>query len=268
MPFNLVYNAIMATTAGEKMNLIHDLIDRRDQGCLFFSGTTHDQQSAPVKSIPFAGHPSALQWVHPRELKQRKLKSKEGRASFLHAIAHIEFNAINLALDAIYRFRDLPERYYLEWLQVAEEEANHHQLIVERLSDFGYVYGDFPVHNGLWDIAVRTEGDLLSRMALVPCVFEARGLDVTPGMIQKLINVDDNESADLLQFILGEEVRHVSIGVRWFQFVCEQRAVNAVDTFMSLVQTYLPHRRHGPLNESERLRAGFSEEWIARLSEL
>ncbi|MEJ2654165.1 MAG: ferritin-like domain-containing protein [Acidihalobacter sp.] len=150
-------------------------------------------------------------------MPRRGLGTREGRAALVHAVAHIEFNAINLALDAVYRFRSLPRAYYDDWLRVADEEARHFMLLADRLTDFGMRYGDLPAHNGLWEMAVKTADDWLLRMALVPRVLEARGLDVTPGMIERLRQAGDMETVAALEVILREEVGHVAIGSRWFE---------------------------------------------------
>jgi uncharacterized ferritin-like protein (DUF455 family) len=162
------------------------------------------------------GRPERPPLVSPRDLRKRGLGSREGRAAFLHAIAHIEFNAINLAWDAAYRFRDMPDEFYRDWVGVADDEARHFSLLSQRLRELGAAYGDFPAHNGLWDMAEKTAQSCLARMALVPRVLEARGLDVTPAMIVKLRAIGDPGSADILDLILREEIAHVAAGSRWF----------------------------------------------------
>jgi len=257
----LVHAALMATSGKEKAAMLGEIRLLCDRGKASF---TH-QTNAEV--IPLPGMPRNLRLVNPRDLPRRGLGHDEGKAIFLHAIAHIEYNAINLALDAIYRFDRLPQAYYLDWLQVAEEEADHHQRILSRLFELGYQYGDFPAHNGLWDIAQRTSGDLVSRMAMVPCVFEARGLDVTPPMIEKLQNAGDHASANVLLFILEEELGHVEIGVKWYRYACELKQIEPVETFIALLGKYLPKKRQGPFNVPYRLRAGFTHEWLSKLEE-
>ncbi len=211
------------------------------------------------------GYPDRLHLVDPREVPRRSLGTIGGRACFLHAIAHIEFNAINLALDAVYRFGGLPDEYYRDWLEVARDEARHHAMLEDRLEELGYCYGDFPAHNGLWDVACRTAHDLVGRMAMVPCVMEARGLDVTPGMICRLRDVGDDRSANLLECILEEEERHVAIGVSWYRWACGKRGLDPVPTFFSLLETYLPNRPLGPLNIDRRRAAGFDDAWLRQL---
>ena len=206
--------------------------------------------------------------VDPRDVPRRKLSTETGRACFLHAVAHIEFNAINLALDAAYRFSGMPLQYYRDWVSVAADEARHHALVVDRVRELGSDYGDFPAHDGLWDIARRTAGSLMDRMAMVPCVLEARGLDVTPAMVDRLRQVNEHVGADILALILREEVGHVGIGVRWFFEACRERGLEPIDTYTGLYREYMPGRRQGPFNETDRRAAGFTDEWMAALRRL
>lgn len=210
-------------------------------------------------AIGEAGRPERPVLVEPSQLPQRGLGSMHGRAALVHAVAHIEFNAINLACDAIYRFRDLPDAYYADWARVAAEEAYHFGLLQQRLADLGHGYGDFEAHNGLWDMAVKTADDVLLRMALVPRVLEARGLDVTPGMMERFAAAGDRESADILAIILRDEIGHVEIGSRWFRYLCGQRGLDAEATYLTLLQTHLGGRVRCPLHREARLEAGFSE---------
>jgi len=205
------------------------------------------------------GRPSRPELVHPAAVSRRRLGSVEGRIALLHAIAHIEFNAINLALDAALRFVGMPTQYYLDWISVAVDEARHFSLLQRRMQDLGAAYGGLPAHDGLWQMAIKTADDVLARMALVPRVLEARGLDVTPGMIDKLRGVGDDASVDVLQVILEEEVRHVEIGSRWFRHCCELRALDADVTFKTLLDQLHPAGIKPPLNVAARRRAEFSE---------
>jgi uncharacterized ferritin-like protein (DUF455 family) len=225
-------------------------------------------ESLALQPIEVPGRPVRPLLVAPRQLRQRKLSSPEGRAILVHALAHIEFNAINLALDAVYRFRDLPDAFYGDWLRVAAEEAEHFGLLHARLRGLGHDYGDFPAHNGLWEMACRTADDVLLRMALVPRVLEARGLDVTPGMIQRLEEVGDAETVAILRTIFRDEIGHVEIGSRWFRHCCEQRGLQPVPTFRALLEQYLPGRIKGPFAEQARGQAGFDGEEMALLREL
>jgi uncharacterized ferritin-like protein (DUF455 family) len=212
-----------------------------------------------------AGRPERPLLVAPRALPKRSLASVEGRAALVHAVAHIEFNAINLAWDAVARFRGMPLAYYRDWVGVAVDEARHFTLLSARLGELGQAYGDFVAHNGLWDMAVRTAGSCLERMALVPRVLEARGLDVTPAMIARLRHARDDATADILEIILREEVAHVAAGSRWFAWCCAREGVDPAATFESLIGRHLRGALRGPFNIEARLRAGFSEAELAQL---
>lgn len=192
----------------------------------------------------------------------------EGLAALLHAVTHIEFNAINLALDAVWRFPGMPRAYYLDWLKVAAEEARHFSLLRAHLQSMGYDYGDFPAHTGLWDMTRKTEGDLLARMALVPRTLEARGLDATPPMQAKLRKVGTPEAlraVDILDIILRDEIGHVAIGNHWYRALCAQRGLEPVATYALLARQYEAPRLKGPLNLDARRRAGFDEAEMALL---
>lgn len=223
-----------------------------------------DEEQTPAPAGP-VGRPQRPELVDARRLARRSLASEEGRAALIHAVAHIEFNAINLALDAAYRFRGLPRDYYADWLRVADEEARHFAMLQGRLDDLGYTYGDFPAHDGLWDMAVRTANDALHRMALVPRVLEARGLDVSPAMIERLYSAADTATAGILEVILAEEVAHVEIGTRWYRHLCQQRGLDPHETFFALIDAYLGGKVRGPFHHEARLRAGFTEAELARL---
>ncbi|KIQ95878.1 ferritin-like domain-containing protein [Lysobacter sp. A03] len=219
----------------------------------------------PPEPIGMPGRPSRPRLVPPRDLPRRGFGSDEGRAAFIHAIAHIEFNAIDLAWDAVYRFRGLPDQFYADWVQVAADEARHFTMLRSRLQQLGRDYGDFDAHNGLWEMAQKTASDGLARMALVPRVLEARGLDVTPGMIQRLKGLGDTETVAILEVILVEEVAHVAAGSRWFRWYCERRGVDPASTFRELLSGYARAVLHGPFNVEARTRAGFDEEELAML---
>lgn len=219
----------------------------------------------PPEPIGEPGRPDKPRLVPPRELSRRGLGTEAGRAALVHAVAHIEFNAINLALDAVYRFRGQPNAYYGDWLRVAAEEASHFCMLTGRLRRMGREYGDFSAHNGLWEMAKDTAHDVLIRMALVPRVLEARGLDVTPGMIERLRHHGDEETVRLLEVILREEVDHVAIGSRWFRHACAERGLSPETTFRELLATYMRGTLKGPFNIDARMRAGFSREELAAL---
>jgi uncharacterized ferritin-like protein (DUF455 family) len=230
----------------------------------------HIDSTATAGPDPIAapGRPARPVLVHPSRVKPRKLATRQGRASFLHALAHIEFNAINLAWDAVYRFRGMPVEFYTDWVRVADEEAHHFSLLNQRLEDLGQAYGDFPAHDGLWHMARETAHDILVRMALVPRVLEARGLDVTPAMIVRLQQAGDAKSAAVLETILHDEIGHVQVGTHWFQHVCRQRALDPLETFRSLLAEYAPGRIRAPFNTGARQQAGFGPDEMVLLEEL
>ncbi|MGB1580760.1 MAG: ferritin-like domain-containing protein [Nevskiales bacterium] len=210
------------------------------------------------------GRPQAPELVEPGAVPRRRLNSIEGRAALIHAVAHIEFNAINLALDAAWRFRGMPAAFYADWLSVAKDESRHFTWLNQRLGELDYSYGDFTAHNGLWEMACKTAEDPLKRMALVPRVLEARGLDVTPGMIKRLRQAGDTKTADILLQILQEEEAHVAIGSRWYAYLCARRGIEPQARFEQLLDEFNLGIKP-PLNESARLRGGFSEQELGLL---
>ncbi len=214
------------------------------------------------------GRPERPLLVRPRELPRRRLGSREGQVALLHAIAHIEFNAINLAWDAVCRFPDMPEDFYRDWARVAREEAEHFQMLRDRLRALGADYGDCPAHDGLWQAALDTRHDVLVRMALVPRVLEARGLDVTPPMMDRLRRAGDVESVAALEIILRDEIGHVGIGTRWFRFACERRGLEPAATFRKLLRDYMQGAVKGPFHYQARQQAGFTEGEMAELEAL
>ncbi|MDZ4730991.1 MAG: ferritin-like domain-containing protein [Xanthomonadales bacterium] len=218
-----------------------------------------------IPSVHTVGRPDRPALIDPAKVPRRRLGSAAGRVALIHAIAHIEFNAINLALDAVGRFRTMPQQFYFDWLSVAADEARHFQLLQQRLQQLGAEYGDHPAHDGLWEMAEKTTDSCLVRMALVPRVLEARGLDVTPGMMQRLLSAGDQETAGILRVILDEEVGHVAIGSRWFAWCCEQAGKDPGPTFLELLQSRYSGTVRGPFNTDARLLAGFSAEEMAAL---
>ncbi len=227
-----------------------------------------DHGAPPPEPIRMPGRPPRPRLVHPRGLPRRGFGSPEGRAAFIHSIAHIEFNAIDLAWDAAYRFRGLPREFHADWVSVASDEARHFTLLRARLRELGHDYGDFDAHNGLWEMAEKTAHDGLARMALVPRVLEARGLDVTPGMIAKLRALGDEATAGILEVILREEVAHVAAGSRWFRWHCERAGVAPEPKFRELLGGYARAALHGPFNLEARAAAGFGEDELAALRQL
>ncbi len=221
-----------------------------------------------VPEIAQVGRPDLPKLVAPREVSKRSINTEEGRVILCHALAHIEFNAINLALDAAYRFTDMPEQYYTDWLKVAAEEAMHFGLLQSYLEKRNAKYGDYDAHNGLWEMAQITAHDVLIRMAMVPRVLEARGLDVTPGILKKLTQARDMEFVEHLKVIHRDEIGHVAIGNHWYKYLCDQRNLNYRDTFKQLIKDYMNGSLRGPFDEIARLQAGFTEEEIADLNAL
>ena len=225
-------------------------------------------ESAPLSdviSLPVPGRPEKPELVDARDVPRRNFASLKGRLTLVHAIAHIEFNAINLALDAVYRFQDMPEQYYTDWLRVAAEEAKHFTMLSDYLESHGMSYGDLSAHNGLWEMAVKTDFDVLVRMALVPRVLEARGLDVTPGMIKKLQSTGDTRLMEILQIIFDEEIGHVKIGTHWYRTLCDQRGLAPEQTFLELIEKYMQGAKFGPFETEARIKAGFTREEMERL---
>lgn len=206
------------------------------------------------------GRPALPKLVPPRNLPRRISHTQEGRNAMAHAFAHIEFNAINIALDAVYRFNNLPASYYRDWLQVAAEEGKHFILLADYLAQHERSYGDFPAHNSLWETVCATDHDVMVRMALVPRVLEARGLDVTPAIADKLRTVGDQALVDILDVIYTDEIGHVEIGTRWFRHCAEQRHLDPRSTFRDLLTEYMQGRIRGPYDEPGRLAAGFTHE--------
>jgi uncharacterized ferritin-like protein (DUF455 family) len=213
----------------------------------------------PALNIETPGRPDKPTLVPPQKVPRRSAGTPEGHAALIHALAHIEFNAINLALDAAYRFHGLPRDYYTDWLQVAFEEAYHFGLLRDHLRTLGYDYGSFDAHDGLWEMAVKTTHDPLHRMALVPRLLEARGLDASPAIITKLRNIGDARGAEILEIILRDEIGHVRIGNRWYEYFCAQRGIDPAEEFQKLLKEYGANRPRPPFHTEARRAAGFSD---------
>lgn len=217
----------------------------------------------PTQAIP--GRPAKPELVSPLDVPKRNMRTAEGRAGLIHALAHIEFNAINLALDAIWRFSQMPQAYYTDWLKVASEEAYHFSLLNEHLQTMGYQYGDFTGHDSLWEMVDRTKGDVLARMALIPRTMEARGLDASPALRNKLSQVGDTVAAAILDIILRDEIGHVAIGNHWFNWLCQERNLEPLTTYDALAVQYSAPKLRAPFNIEARLKAGFTEAEIEKL---
>lgn len=261
--FHIVRAALLTTHVDEKL-----LLTRQAWAAHEHLSKQHilDGIGSPV-DVQQVGRPERPELVTAGKLPKRGMGSAEGRKIMVHAIAHIEFNAINLALDAVQRFADMPLDYYRDWMRVALEEAYHFELIRAHLRHLGGDYGDFPAHNGLWEMAETTAHDVLDRMALVPRVLEARGLDVTPGIQKKMRHCGDAHAATLLDIIFKDEIGHVHIGSKWFRYVCKERRLAPTETFFALVATHFPRGIDACVNEDARRQAGFSETELQRLFE-
>ena len=217
--------------------------------------------AAPLGDV-LPGRPPAPRLVAPKQVVTRSPFTPQGLAGLIHAVCHIEFNAINLALDAVWRFELMPENFYTDWMRVAFEESQHFELLHSLLQSLGYQYGDFDAHDGLWQMCEKTADDVLARMALVPRTLEARGLDATPLIQSKLRKADSPgalRAVEILDVILRDEVGHVSIGNHWYRWLCEQRGLDPVALYGELAHRYEAPRLKPPFNTEARQRAGFTD---------
>jgi uncharacterized ferritin-like protein (DUF455 family) len=234
----------------------------------WLAGRIASDADAGRTPIDQPGQPEKPLLVSPHKVPRRRVDTLPGRAALIHALAHIEFNAINLALDAAHRFAGMPVAYYADWLRVADEEALHFDLLNTHLATLGHSYGDFPAHNGLWDMALKTAHDPLVRMALVPRVLEARGLDATPLIVGKLKAANDMRMVEILAIIERDEIGHVAIGSHWFGWLCAARGLEPEATFRQLLVEYDAPPLKPPFNLAARRAAGFSEpelDWLSGL---
>jgi uncharacterized ferritin-like protein (DUF455 family) len=212
-----------------------------------------------VEPAGIPGRPDLPVLVAPGRVASRSIAIREGHAALIHALAHIELNAIDLAADACWRFADMPDAYYRDWTRVMQEEALHFQLLAAHLAKTGFSYGDFPAHDALWQMAERTKHDVVARIALVPRTLEARGLDASPAVRHKLASAGDRDGAAIIDRILRDEIGHVAIGNRWFAYLCERDGAEPVATFAALAARHDAPLPRGPFNREARLAAGFSE---------
>src|SRR5690242_4729316 len=252
-----------AADPAEKLRLTHATWQALQAGEL-----APDAAAPAPLPIGAPGRPTRPVLVSARQVPQRGLGTPEGRAALVHAAAHSEFNAINLAWHAVSRFRCMPADYYRDWASCAHDGARHFSLLSDRLAELGHAYGDFDAHNGLWEMAEKTAHHDTARMALVPRVLEARGLDVTPGMIERLRHAGDERTIAVLEVILREEVAHVAAGTRWYRWCCERDGIDPFDAFFDLLRDYLGVSLRGPFNRPARLEAGFVEAELDRLAAL
>ena len=234
---------------------------------LSVSGQLSYKSTDPVFNISKTKFPEQPILLPPKEMPKRKFNTQTGKVAFFHALAHIEFIAIYLAWDILYRFRKLPEQFYQDWLKVADEEAQHFQLIRAHLLEMGADYGDLPAHRGLWDHAEDTAEDVLARLAIVPRCMEARGLDVTPQMINKFEQQQDEKSVQLLTRILNDEIGHVEIGSYWFKVLCKEKGLNPDSHYKKMIKQFYVGKPKGPFNRELRIIAGFSNTEIDWLEE-
>lgn len=229
--------------------------------CLAAGGEDH----VPARGI-IPGRPARPLLVPHTELPKRSIHTRDGHAALIHSLTHIELNAIDLALEVCWRFSGLPDLFYIEWMSVAREEALHFELLRDHLATLNCSYGDMSAHNALWDMAERTKHDLLARIALVPRTAEARGLDASPPIKAKLLKVGDLRGAEILDIILRDEIGHVAVGNRWYNWLCERQGLNPAKVYADLAEKYGAPRLRGPFNMEARLAAGFSREELESLT--
>ncbi|PWF49339.1 ferritin-like domain-containing protein [Massilia glaciei] len=245
---------LLETDPTDKAEAVATMADAFAAGAL----CVESRGDLPVSGV-IPGRPARPELVPPRLVGRRSMVTVEGRAMLIHSLAHIEFNATNLALDALWRFPDMPVAYYTDWLRVAKEEAIHFSLLTAHLQKLGYQYGDFPAHDSLWEMVEKTRGDIVARMALVPRTLEARGLDAIPPLRAKIAQAGDMEAAAILERILCDEIGHVEIGNRWYRYLCDQRGIEPRATYDELAKRYEAPVLKGPFNIEARRLAGFTE---------
>ena len=252
---------LTCTDAQIKVNQLLGLHD--DYQSQKISLDTSRELDAQGLSLP--GRPLKPELVLPKLVPKRRMDTPEGRAGLLHSLAHIEFNAMNLALDAIWRFPNMPKEYYEDWLKVAKEEAYHFSLVNEHLHSLGFSYGDFPAHNSLWEMVERTTDSVIARMALVPRTMEARGLDAVPAIRDRFKQIKEARAVEILEIILNDEIGHVLIGNRWFNFLCSKDNLSPITTYRELATKYRAPVLKGPFNMAARKQAGFTSEELSLL---
>ena len=254
-------NIIECSNYAKKKELFYKIWNNKENLILDFSYTP--------KKFKKPSYASFCKIVHPAKVPRRRgFNTKEKKAILLHAIVHIEYSAIDLALDACYRFKNMPKEYYLDWLEVAEDEFRHFDLINSLLEQTGYKYGDFPVHNSLFEASLKTQ-DILSRMAIIPRWYEANGLDANEKIINRLKKYNDpfaNEVIKALKVILKEEIPHVSKGDKWFKWVCKNQNLDPIQTYFDIVDNFFKDWKKKDINVSARLKAGFTCDELKILS--
>jgi uncharacterized ferritin-like protein (DUF455 family) len=251
-------HCLLETDPATKAALVAEMAQAARAGTLAI-----DCAAALTATDGIPGRPLRPDLVPPRQVGKRSMATAEGRAMLVHALAHIEFNALNLALDAVWRFAAMPPAYYSDWLKVAAEEATHFSLLAAHLAVLGHQYGDFPAHDSLWEMVENTRGDVVARMALVPRTLEARGLDAIPPLRAKIAQAGDMAAAQILDIILADEIGHVDIGNRWYGYLCAQRGLEPRATYAALALQYKAPTPKGPFNIAARRQAGFTEEELS-----
>jgi uncharacterized ferritin-like protein (DUF455 family) len=259
--FTIAAQCLHQTDITQKIETTHHAKQLFEKNQLSF------ESSAPVLPITETKFPTKPELLRPRDMPRRRLNSPIGIRAFFHALAHIEFIAIYLAWDILYRFRGMPDQFYQDWLHIADEEAQHFTLIKNHLADMGVDYGDLPAHQGLWEHSEDTADNLLARLAIIPRCMEARGLDITPKMIEKFKAQDDDKAVTLLTRILNDEVGHVKIGSYWFKKLCDQQGFNHEEKYKELITQFYQGKPKGPFNRKLRIIAGFSSaeiDWLEK----
>ena len=258
---SLAYDCLQARDPAEKVQLTENCRN------LWLKGALRIDHQLPIVEHCRVGWPEKPVLVPFNQLPKRTVSSDKGHAALMHSFAHIEFNAINIAWDAVYRFVDMPDQFYDDWSRIAHEEAYHFTLINDYLKSMGFEYGSFAAHQGLWEMVEQTRHDVMVRMALVPRVLEARGLDVTPDIIQRFKHHNRHQAAEILSIIYEDEIGHVEVGSRWFNYLCEKRQLDPKQTFVSLIEQYAVDKIRQPFNEVARMKAGFSEQEMEYLNQ-
>jgi len=258
------FSALVASGLDEKVETTQRTARAWRNGNLSVRG--HRRIAAPDRP----GRPEKPELLPPKQVPKRALNSAKGRIALVHAIAHIELNAIDLALDIIVRFAHerVPRSFFDGWMKVADEEAKHFMLLRERLATFETYYGALPAHDGLWEAAGETGHNLAARLAIVPLVLEARGLDVTPPLITKLEKIGDQETADIFHIIYEDEKGHVAVGAKWFRFLCNRDGLDPAETFRALIQKHFRGQLRAPFNDRARSATGLTPLFYRNLSPL
>jgi uncharacterized ferritin-like protein (DUF455 family) len=253
--------ALASADLAVKCALTHALSERWSKG----AWSLHCALDGPVPTRP--GRPLRPEMVSPKAVKKRSLHTAHGRVALVHALAHIELNAVDLALDIVARFADapVPRSFFADWLSVADDEARHFGMLRARLVELGSHYGALPAHDGLWDAAQKTQHDMHARLALVPLILEARGLDVTPSIIAQMRETGDDQTASILDVIYEDEKGHVAVGAKWFRFLCARNGQDPSGRFQALVRANFRGSLKPPFNDRARAAAGLTPSFYRSL---